>query len=371
MNILIVGEFSGFAKHLKKGFQKLGHIVTIVSSGDGWKSIKGEEDIIYQVSALKLAGHTLKGSARLSVPRANRLIINSINKRFPLGIDLIIVINYKFLSSSLFSQGVKLGFIKSALSHGTQLIMSVCGGDPAGMYAYPEYYNRIQYKVPLIEKRFDFLLNNAHSVVPTAYSYYYAITKYCSMRGMNDVHIVKAIPLPITIDEPFRFHSCEGRKIIIFHGLIRPLSKGTEFIVAAMDRIQREFPERVKCVSKGKMPYDEYVQFMDEVDILVDQTFGNGWGMNAAIASMRGKCVLTPCGEENQTNMGIPSIPFVQIGPNSDQIYDILKSLILNPKRIDEIKKQTRLYCERYFECSKVAQKYLALLPCAIIKSAE
>ena len=39
MNILIIGEFSAFAKHLKNGFKKLGHQVTIVHAGDSFKKI--------------------------------------------------------------------------------------------------------------------------------------------------------------------------------------------------------------------------------------------------------------------------------------------------------------------------------------------
>ena len=48
MNILIIGEFSGFAKHLKNGFFQLGHNVTIIHNGDSWKKISGIDDIIYR-----------------------------------------------------------------------------------------------------------------------------------------------------------------------------------------------------------------------------------------------------------------------------------------------------------------------------------
>ena len=39
MKILLVGEFGGFFINLKKGFQLLGHDVTLMANQDGWKKI--------------------------------------------------------------------------------------------------------------------------------------------------------------------------------------------------------------------------------------------------------------------------------------------------------------------------------------------
>ena len=46
MNILIVGEFSGFSKNLKVGLNELGHKVSIMSTGDNFKKIKIDESDI-------------------------------------------------------------------------------------------------------------------------------------------------------------------------------------------------------------------------------------------------------------------------------------------------------------------------------------
>ena len=44
MRLLIVGEFSSFAKELKKGFITLNIGCTIISWGDGMKRIKQNKD---------------------------------------------------------------------------------------------------------------------------------------------------------------------------------------------------------------------------------------------------------------------------------------------------------------------------------------
>lgn len=359
MKILIIGEFSAFAKHLKNGFKKLGHDVCIVQNGDGWKKISYDvDDIHYQFSSWHLFGRQIPGTVRISYPRINRYIQQRLEERFPVGPDLIVVTNYEFISNSSYSAGVKLKYLESCLQKGAKLIMMVCGGDPSQYYAFPEYYKMLGIKKSLFDKRYDFLLRHANNIVPTIYSYYYSVKLYCEKFGYPEAHVGHAIPLPMTL-EKYEIHPCTENKIVVFHGVNRPISKGTPLIKRAMDRIQQDYPDRVQCICKGGIPYDEYVKLFDNVDILIDQTYHNGWGVNAAIGAMKGKCILAPCGPENCENMGISNIPFVRIGPNSDQIYDTLKSLILNPEKIDLLKKESREFIEQYCECSIVARQYL------------
>lgn len=359
MNILIIGEFSAFAKHLKNGFKELGHDVCIVQGGDGWKHIKHDsDDIHYSFKSWHLFGKQIRGSVRLCYPRVNRYVQKRLEARFPRGIDLIVVTNYEFTSNSTFTFGVKLNYLKKCLNQGSKLIMMVCGGDPSQQYSFPDYYKMMGYSKPLRDERYDFLLRNAHKVIPTIYSYYYSVKRYCEKFGYSVDNINHAIPVPMTLDN-YEIRPCANRKIVIFHGIIRPISKGTPYIQAAMDRIQRDFPDKVECICKGGLPYDEYVKLFDSVDILIEQTYHNGWGVNAAIGAMKGKCVLAPCGPENCENMGIDYIPFVRIGPDSEQIYQALKALIMDPGRIDRLKQDSRRFMEKHCECGIVAGKYL------------
>ena len=128
-----------------------------------------------------------------------------------------------------------------------------------------------------------------------------------------------------------------------------------------MEKLEKEFPDRVECICKGGMPYDEYVKLFDRMDILIDQcnTREGGWGVNATIGAMKGKCVLVSCGTKNQEHMGIPYIPFIPIKTDSNQIYEVLKDLVTHPNKIDEIKLSSRKFVEIYCECSVVAKKYL------------
>ena len=361
MNILIIGEFSGFAKHLKRGFELLGHRVVIAHTGDGWKGFKPTgQDVLFGVKNLSIGGHQIGGSWRLNAPKENRRIISELDRLFPNGIELIICINYLFLSFTPFQNGVSISYIKKCISKGAKLIMTECGASMAGKYNRKEWFESQGYNTNKIEEsRYTFLLNYSDAIIPTCYTYYDDLLAYNEVHKYTVGKVKKAIPLPITIEDNCLVNSCKGRKIVIFHGVNRPLEKGTPFIEEAMNRIAMEFPDRVDCFCRGGMPYDEYVKLFDKVDILIDQTYGNGWGMNAIMGAMKGKCVLAPCGSENSENMNIPDIPFVQIGPDSDQIYQRIKELVLQPAKIDLIKKESREFAVKHCECSQIAKRYL------------
>ena len=92
---------------------------------------------------------------------------------------------------------------------------------------------------------------------------------------------------------------------------------------------------------------------------MIDQTYFNGWGMNAAIGAMKGKCVLAPCGKECREDAALGEIPFVEIGPDAEQIYHSLKQLVENPQEIDKRKRASRKFVEQYCESSIVAKRFI------------
>lgn len=361
MNILIIGEFSAFAKHLKNGFKKLGHQVTIVHNGDTFKKIDGDDDdVLFKVKNIVIRGVRVPGSERLLSPWTNRIIQKGIEKKYNgTRIDIIVVIHPSFLTNSIFKSGVRLGFLKKLVNGGAKLIMTACGNDPALYIAYPELCKSIQLKRSKSIACFKYLVKNSDAIFPTAYSYYASIKNYCHCFGYDDSHLCHTTPLPITVDDDYNIIPCINRKIVIFHGITRPLVKGTRFIKEAMDRIQKEYPDRVECRCEGGMSYNEYVKLFERIDILIDQTYFNGWGMNAAIGAMKGKCVLAPCGKECREDLGIDDIPFIEIGPDANQIYLELRRLVENPQKIDEIKKASRHFIEQHCECSIVAKRYI------------
>lgn len=361
MNIIIIGEFSAYAKHLKNGFKKLGHQVTIVHGGDTYKKIESDkDDVLFTLKGIVVKGHHVTGSELLLSPWTNWIIQKEIDRRLKgKHIDIVIVINYGFLSSRLFFPGVKLRFIKKLISKGAKLIMTACGNDPALQYAYPELCKITGLRKQPNNIRYTYLLKNSDAIIPTTYCYYDAVKRYCEHFGFSANRLCHIIPLPITVDDDCEIMPCKDRKIVIFHGITRPQVKGTAFIKEAMDRIQQEYPDRVECRCEGRIPYNDYLKLFKRIDILIDQTYFNGWGMNAAIGAMKGKCVLAPCGKECREDVGIENIPFLEIKPDVNQIYSVLKHLVEDPAEIDKYKVASREFIKRCCDSRIIARRFI------------
>lgn len=369
MRILIIGEYSGFAKELKNGFSALGHKVTIVSSGDGFKKIENDiNDIRYNLKDLKILGYHVPKSQLFFAPKENWKLqkkLNLISEQ----IDIVLIINYKFLSNTVLKVGTQIKYIAKLLSNNAKLVMLCCGGDPAlrnnfndGNLKYKSeiYPNGISRKETKKDLRFEFLIKYSEVIIPTSYEYFDSIKRHKSRIKYNK-NVSNVIPLPIKISN-YSVNSCIGRKIIILHGVIREQGKGTKYFLSALNLIKKEFPDKVDIIIDGKMSYGDYIKLLDRVDILLDQTNAYGIGMNAALGLMKGKVVLGGNEDENEINMNIGKVPVINVIPNVDYIYNVLKDLILNPYKIDNIKLASRKFAEQHLGAEIVTQRYLDLL---------
>lgn len=368
MNILIVGEFSGFAKHLQSGFELLGHKVVVVKDGDGFKKIPhSKDDIVYDSSrCLRVFGRRIPLSNMLWFKMENKKIADSLSLHGCF--DLIVVICDIFVTVDNSTVGVSLEYLREQVSKGTKLIFTSCGGDAA----YSAYRKELKYHDIAFPRNFrNYLderltrkkrdrLNNilelSRCVIVTAWDYFYTINRYIQEQ-LNKEREVYYCQLPI-MEEPYTIQPCENRKIVVFHGVIRAQRKGTPFIISALEKIKRDFPDKVEVTVRGHMPYQEYVELFDKIDVLIDQTNGYGTGINANIGLMRGKVVLSNNEIEEEELRGYKS-PVVGIQPDSNQIYEVLKDLIFNPEKIDRIKQESRDYAMEHLRSDIIAKSYI------------
>lgn len=364
MNILIIGEFSGFAKHLKNGFIQLGHNVSIIHNGDGFKGFKAtNDDVLYEhPSNLKIGSVELKYSNVLYRQRINKYILESIRNKGTF--DIIIIICDIFVSDSRFEVGVPLSYIKELHNQGAKIILTSCGADAAYLkYLKEEKFYNIAFpngiKARINTNKLSKLLDLTSLIIPTAYDYYYTICRFLESDYSHKIP-VHYVPLPISI-EPISIIPCHNRKIVIYHGIIRPIRKGSHYFEKALDRIQKEFSDKVEIIVDGNMPYDKYIEVFKRMDILLDQTNAYGTGINANLGLMFGKVVFSGNEPEEESLRGYPS-PVINASPNVEDIYNKLKYLILHPEKIDLLKQKSREFAIDFLQSKHIAEKYLKLL---------
>ena len=147
--------------------------------------------------------------------------------------------------------------------------------------------------------------------------------------------------------------------IKIFHGVSRYGHKGSNYILAAMNKIKQKYKKDVECIVVEKLPYSEYIPLLQASDIVIDQTNSYGTGMNGLIAMAMGKVVLS--GNEKLKAKNDPTInsPCINIQPSSQQIFDVLDNLIDNRQNIDKISEDGRSYVKSTHSHVNVAQQYV------------
>lgn len=365
MNILIIGDFSSLAINLKAGFKELGHRVVNVRTTDSFKNYTGEEDdIIYKTNRrLSFCGFKLPKTHLFTAIKDNKIIMENFSNTCDF-FDLIIIINEVFVSASKYYAGVPISYILNQKSKGSRIVMYSCGGDTAlrmfgkllkyDHYAFPDGREYPSHNDII---KFNEIVKCSDFICPISYSYYATIKKYCDQYSiLKPIH---CISVPIVIGD-YKFNSCIGRKIRIFHGKSRP-DKGSMFIEEALMRIQQEYSDQVEIMVFQPMEYSKYIKQFDSIDILIDQTNGYGIGMNAALGLMKGLVVLGGNEPEDIECMKRES-PVINITPDSNQIYMVLKDLIKDPLMVDSIKKESRKFAEANLAASVIANQMVDII---------
>jgi len=364
MKILIIGEFSGFAKNLAKGLRDLGYEPLLFSWGDSFKKIeKDENTFMIDVRNVKLFGKSIRGTNRIKRPIMAIKLRYFISK-LPKDWDYAFVIGMGFLQqgNNYLSDLITVKEIQSLLKDKSNMYLSACGGD----FIFYSYYPFIDDKspaelkkalklAPVLGRGFNDMISYFKCVIPISWEYERAYRYFQNTYKFN-VH--RSIPLPFDTESVTFNNNIDGR-IIIMHGINRYYEKGSDHIIPAMKRIEAEFPDRVELSIVKHLPLTDYLQVMARCNILLDQCYAGNAGMNAIEALSMGKVVLGG-NKYPLPNIGLNS-PIVDIPADEEQIYNILKEFVLNPKRIKDVAIKSREYACQVHDCRKVAREYISL----------
>ncbi len=348
MNILLLGEYSGFYKDLKAGFLQLGHNVLHASGGDGWKSV--ERDVDWSLGFKGKAGYY--ATALYSPLWLSKLDIEAF--------DIILVCHpyvfSPFVPSSLFGQVYK--------KFEGKFYLSVAGDD------YRTYANataKLDYTwfPGLIEDtkgRNNFLrpgrIQQNERVVSMALGYIPVMYEYS--LGYTELHKpMRTIPLPADVSQ----YACPENevkgKVVFQHGISRPGFKGTKLIVEALNGLKSRYPNDVELVIPENLPFAKYMETLRNANVVVDQVNSYSYGMNAIIAMAMGKRVLSGAEPEAIQALGEETCPVVNVKPNVADILKRLTEVLEQRKSFVDAGNEAKQYVERVHECSHVARKYI------------
>ena len=377
MKILLLGEYSNVHWTLAQGLRTLGHQVTVISDGDGWKNYKRDIDLrrrsLRPLDTIGYIAHIMR-----LLPRMR-------------GYDIVQIINPVFFN---LRAGKMMPFYRYLRRHNTRLVMGAFGMDhywvktciDCTTFRYSDFNigSHLRTDEPC-NRQFvtDWLhgeksqlnidiANDCDAIVAGLYEYY-----RCYHPEFSDKTVF--IPFPIkmpdssdNMSEQQSHNPDHGNamphpattKVSFFIGIQRGRSeyKGTDIMLRALRRIEANYPDRCELRIAESVPFDTYQQMIQSADVLIDQLYSYTPAMNALLAMSKGMVAVTGGEPENYEILGETHLrPIVNVQPDEDDCYRSFEQLVLHPELLPRLKAESVEYVRRHHEYTKVALQYQKL----------
>lgn len=365
MKILLIGEYSNVHWTLAEGLRSLGHEVCVVSDGDSWKNYRRDISLVRKQG--KIGGISYMLQLYTLLPKLR-------------GYDIVQIINPIFLELKAERIAPIYRYLKK---HNKKIFMGAFGMDA--------FWVKACTKQPYIFRYSDF--NIGGEAITNEYTkelragwentakeqLNHEIAESCNgiPAGMYEYHTAYSeshgnkltyIPFPIDMEKTggTAFYN-EKRKVRFFIGIQkeRSIYKGTDIMLRALERINKEFPESCEMLKAENIPFPQYKELIEKCDVLLDQLYGYSPGMNALLAMSKGKIVVGGAEEECYDILGEKELrPMINVTPSEEDVYNKLKWLIENKGSIAKMQQESILFVEKHHNPIKVAKEYIRFWNC-------
>ena len=361
MKILLIGEYSNVHATLAKGLRELGHQVTVFSNGDFWKDYQRDIDLVRIPGKIGGVRYMLKLITIL--PRLR-------------GYDVVQLINPMFLE--LKAERI-FPIYKWLRRHNRKMLMGAFGMDYYWVHECttrkPLRYSDFNFGDKLRDdevalrdvrdwegttkgKLNQYIANDCDGIISGLYEY-----DVCYRPNFPDK--TTFIPYPVEVASPQPSPKGEGaeseRPLRFFIGISksRHKYKGTDIMLAALERLKADYPDKVEIVKAEGVPFSEYQEMLDGSDVLLDQLYSYTPAMNGLLALSKGIVLVGGGEEENYEILGENELrPIVNVLPDEEDVYQRLKALIMNPEDVARRKSDSIEYIRRHHDYIKVVKQY-------------
>lgn len=376
MKILLVGEYSGFHNSLKKGLIELGHEVTILASGDGFKGypadIKVDAYLFRHNPFLKKIKNLIFSFFKIDLAGLELLFRIKKQTKNLISFDAIQFINSNcFLTKPSIEKKIFIHLSKLCQNrylHGggndvywTDYMLNKHEGY-SSLTPYikdnkltSHFLPALKYTKKAYRNYYTFFLNHIHGIIPSDIDYRIVYENTPKAFGM--------IPCPINISKlkykPIKIED----KVTIFCGIntTNQYAKGIPYFLDALTIIEKKYKDKVQIKITKNLPYKEYIKIYDEAHIFMDQCLSYDQGYNGREAMAKGKVVFSGANNDFRQfyNIKENEMPLIEAKPDVEYLVIKLSELIENHQKIQDISKRARLFIEKEHNHTKSAKKYL------------
>lgn len=356
MRILLFGEYSNLFNCIKEGLIALGHDVYLVSDGNGYRNYPS--DYRYDIKLpYKRARHLLE--------IANIFL----HRRLIKGYDVAMIIDPCLFSRYVWPNKLVFDYIAK---HNKLTYVCGCGLYPLSFkywYSRPDtkYYHfckgyfegkpensklNIYPNEPLINWEKEFYAKIS-GYIPIWYEY---AEPY---RFLPNIKPTIRIPIPLDKYD-YRQNIPHDGKITFFHGLTRAC-KGGKFIIEAFNRLRDKYKGKVDFITAGGLPFNEYMELMNKVNVLIDDANSNSFSMNVLYAMQKGIVCMGGAEPIGNIELGYEDCPVVNITNNVDQICEAIEYVISRKAELEAWGLKSRKFVEKYHNHIYIAKQYVEI----------
>ena len=360
MKILLIGEYSNVHHTLSLGLKELGHDVTLVSDGDGWKNYPRDIDLSRKSTGLL---HTVEYLYRLHrlLPKLKGYdVVQLINPVFlELKPERILPIYQQLRkqNKSMFMDAfgmdyywVKAGMDCKSFRYSDFNIGSKLRHTPDTEAFQQEWLNGYKGNLNRI------IADDCDGIVCGLYEYYVSYMNHFDKKGK-----LCHIPFPIVQSNP-AIDTNIPKRIKFFIGIqrTRNVYKGTDIMLGALQKLQAAYPEQTEIVKAENVPFAQYTAMLEKCDVLLDQLYSYTPAMNALQAMSQG-LVLVGGGEPEYYELMKEETlrPIINVEPNEQSVFEALEQLVLHPERIPLLKQESIAFIRKHHDHLAVAQQYV------------
>lgn len=373
MKILLIGEYSRLHNSLKEGLTQLGHDVTLIGDGDGFK------DFPVDIKLKRDYETGVKGLLKKICYRLFKIDLNSLSikrqfdahKNKLVDYDVVQLINEVAFNTIPKVEKTLLEFL---FKHNKNVFLLSCGCDVPSVdfamkqkfkysiltpffekkIAESEFYPVLKYvKKDYIELH-HFMYDELKGVIATDMDYHLPLSNHQKYLGL--------IPNPINTDRISFTDNHIKDKIVIFHGInsANYYKKGNDLFEAALQIIATKYPNTVDVITTTDIPYDQYINLYNKAHILMDQVYAYDQGYNALEAMAKGKVVFTGAEQEWLDHYQLEkNTVAINAEPDVEKLVQQLEWLITHPEQIGIISKNARAFIEKEHHYVTISNMYI------------
>ena len=363
MKILLLGEASFVHSTLRKGFEALGHNVTLVSAGCIWDCPR-DIDLSRDMSWGKLSG--LKVIWKILI-----------NLHVFIGNDIVQMNDFHTIPLKLGWNKLFFKFIK----HFNKNVVRGCWGDDIvvfdaqakGVLAYSDTHigkkaiNVEENKWRIEEQHLPEFLSCCRYVNKHADAFAACLYEYYMYYNKDEYRSrLHYMPLPIEIPDAKNI-SVKGMhwpiKVLVGIQKRRDFIKGASIIGELVEKIAAEHPDKVVVNKVYDVPYIEYCKMLEEADVLVDQLYSYTPSMNSLAAMARGTVVIGGGEEEYYDFIGEKELrPIINVRPHEDEYnLEVLRKALLTLGKIRELSRESAAFVRKHHDYMKVSRQYIEM----------